>query len=73
MRSKYTEQELIDFWRMDLINDADFAERQAQEGPFYPEQKITPETLLAYAKKCRNEAQEPPPSEVTQNPYAMPS
>lgn len=36
----------------DLLADAAFAERQANEGPFYPERGITPESLLAYAAEC---------------------
>ena len=55
-KAKYTEQELADFKRADLIADAEFAERQAAEGPFYPDRGITAESLLAYAAKCRAEA-----------------
>ena len=55
--AKYTEAELDAFKRADLIADAEFAERQADTGPFYPEKDITRESLLAYAAKCRREAE----------------
>jgi len=53
----YTGQELKDAAIADLINDAVQAEDQAENGPFYPERGITKESLLAYAKKCRQEAE----------------
>lgn len=37
----------------DLVNDMHCAERQADEGPFYPDRGITRESLLSYAGKCR--------------------
>lgn len=37
----------------DLLSDAEGAERQAVEGPFYPDRGITPESLMTYARKCR--------------------
>lgn len=37
---------------LDLLCDARAAERQAIEGPFYPERQITAESLRAYAAKC---------------------
>ena len=55
-KQHYSKEELAESWRRDLIADADFAERQANEGPFYPEKNITRESLLAYAAKCRAEA-----------------
>jgi len=55
-KTKYTEQEQIDFIKADLLNDARCAEEQAANGPFYPERNITRESLLAYAAKCRLEA-----------------
>ena len=53
----YTGQELKDAYIADLINDAVKAEDQAENGPFYPDRGITKESLLSYAKKCRQEAQ----------------
>ena len=50
---KYTETELADFITLDLIRDAEFAERQAINGPYYPEKGITRESLLVYAAECR--------------------
>jgi hypothetical protein len=51
---KYTKKELDQAAIADLISDAKCAERQAVEGPFYPERGITAETLKAYAVKCRS-------------------
>lgn len=34
MKYKYTPEELQSAWTQDLIADAEFAERQAAEGPF---------------------------------------
>lgn len=49
----------INDWTTDLISDAEHAERQAEEGPHYPERGITPETLRAYAQTCRAQAADP--------------
>ena len=38
----------------DLRADADFAERQACEGPYFPARGITKELLTAYAKTVRD-------------------
>jgi hypothetical protein len=46
-------------WVLDLLSDADHAERQAVDGPFYPERGITPESLRAYASACRVCAKDP--------------
>ena len=54
-KRKYSEAELDQAALADLINDAVFAEKQAEEGPFYPP-KITRESLLAYARECREAA-----------------
>lgn len=54
--TKYTNEELESARKADLIADAEFAERQAEEGPFYPERGITRDSLLSYAYKCRREA-----------------
>lgn len=48
-----------DDWVLDLEVDIRCAERQAEQGPFYPERGITRESLLAYAEKCRLELQDP--------------
>lgn len=62
-KKRYTPEELAEGWKADLLNDATCAEEQAQNGPFYPERGITKETLLAYAAKCRQDAEKPIPSE----------
>ncbi len=43
-------------WQADLLADADHSEKQAAEGPFYPERGITAESLRAYAAECRSKA-----------------
>lgn len=53
---KYTESQLDQHALADLIADANAAERQANEGPFYPDRGITRENLLSYAKECRKAA-----------------
>ena len=55
-KHQYTRQELSETARRDLLNDAECAERQAEQGPFFPERGITRESLLAYAKECRLKA-----------------
>ena len=62
-RTRYTPEELAEAWKMDLINDAICSERQAENGPFYPERGITRETCLQYAAKCREQAGQPIPKE----------
>jgi hypothetical protein len=52
-KMNYTAEELDDAALADLRSDAEQSERQANEGPFYPERGITAESLLAYAAKCR--------------------
>jgi hypothetical protein len=49
----YTPAELDAAALADLQSAADCSERQATEGPFYPERGITAESLRAYAAKCR--------------------
>lgn len=51
---KMTREAQVDAWRADLIADAECAERQASEGPFYP--GVTAESLLKYAAECRAKA-----------------
>ena len=52
-RVHYTPAELDDFALQDLQSDAEQSERQAVEGPFYPERGVTAESCRAYAAKCR--------------------
>ena len=49
----YTREELDSFALQDLRSDAEQSERQAVDGPFYPDRGITAESLRAYAAKCR--------------------
>ena len=56
---KYTEEELDAAWVADQLADARHAERQAAEGPVFPERGITRESLLAYAAYCRALAENP--------------
>lgn len=53
----YTMEELDAAAMADVIRDAEFAERQAINGPYYPERGISRESLLAYGAKCRIEAE----------------
>jgi len=55
-RTRYTESQLREFAVADQLRDAAQAERQAAEGPFYPDRGITRESLLAYAAECRASA-----------------
>ncbi len=52
---KYDQSQLDDAALADLRADAEQSERQAVEGPFYPDRGITAESLRAYAAKCREE------------------
>ena len=52
-------KELEGFLVGDLIVDAEFAEKQANVGPLYPELGITKESLLCYAGECRRMAETP--------------
>ena len=54
---KYTPEGLDQAAIADLLNDAEASEKQAKEGPFFPERNITPGTLLEYAKECRQIAE----------------
>lgn len=54
---KPTSQSLDNDALLDLLSDAECSERQAKEGPFYPDRGITAESLLAYAAKCRAQAE----------------
>ena len=53
---KYTRKELESLFVDDLMRDADSAERQAITGPFFPEKGITKESLMDYARECREKA-----------------
>lgn len=53
MRENYTRDQLDQFALDDLRIDAEGSERQAVEGPFFPERGITKESLLAHAGKYR--------------------
>jgi hypothetical protein len=52
-RHHYTPEELDASVLKDLKSDAEFAEEQAERGPFFPEKGINKESLLAYAAECR--------------------
>lgn len=68
----YAPEELAGFWKADLLNDAEHSEKQAESGPFYPEKGITRETCLAYAAKCRKEAEEPIPEQFKYSKVSRP-
>ena len=51
----YTDEELTQSYKDDLLCDIEHTGRQALNGPFYPEKGITAESLLAYVQKCRAE------------------
>lgn len=53
MKAHYTPSELDDLALLDLVVDAECSERQAAEGPYYPDKGITRESLLEYAAKAR--------------------
>jgi hypothetical protein len=57
-RMHYTSAELDALALADWINDAEHSERQAAEGPFYPDKGITRESCLAYAASCRTKAEQ---------------
>ncbi len=42
----------------DLRADARFAEKQAKNGPYYPDRGITADSLRAYAAHCRKQAEQ---------------
>jgi len=54
-KQHYTAKELNDFAHQDVLNDAIHAEEQAENGPYYPDKGITKESLLEFAKECREE------------------
>lgn len=54
-----TKEQQINDWVADLLADAQHSEAQAENGPFYPERDITPDSLRAYAASCRAQAADP--------------
>jgi len=52
----YSEAEQVQMIKDDLLRDAAHSEDQAENGPYYPEQGITRESLLVYAEECRESA-----------------
>lgn len=67
--TEYTEDEQYDACVKDLLNDADHADRQAQDGPYFPELGITAESLQQYAEECRQNAERMKHREVTLTQY----
>jgi hypothetical protein len=49
----------VEAWKDDLRTDIECAERQAANGPYFPEKGITAESLTAYAAKCRAQLADP--------------
>jgi hypothetical protein len=56
-RQHYTPEELDSAALADWLNDAEHSERQAEQGPFFPDRGITRESCLAYAASCRAKAE----------------
>jgi hypothetical protein len=54
----YTPAELDAAAIADWLNDAAQSERQAEQGPFYPDKGITKESCLSYAAMCRAKAEQ---------------
>lgn len=55
----YSWSEQVEFYRQDLLSDAEHSEHQAANGPCFP--NVTKESLLAYAAECREQAKDPEP------------
>ncbi len=53
----YTPEELDAAALADWLADAQHSERQAIEGPFYPDKGITRESCFSYAAECRAKAE----------------
>lgn len=51
----YNKAELDSAALLDLLSDAECAESQSKNGPFFPERGITAASLAAYAAKCRDQ------------------
>ena len=56
-RMHYTPAELDAMAILDWLADAESSERQAEQGPFFPDKGITRESCLAYAASCREKAE----------------
>ena len=56
-RMHYTPAELDAMAILDWIANAESSERQAEQGPFYPDRGITRDSCLAYATSCRAKAE----------------
>ena len=57
-RVYYTPAELDAAAIADWLSDAEQSERQAEQGPFYPDKGITRESCLAYAASCRAKSEQ---------------
>lgn len=55
-KQRYSWSQQVEFYRQDLLSDAEHSEQQAAEGPYFP--NVTRESLLAYAADCREEAKD---------------
>ena len=53
---RYSPEQLAEASRLDQPADAEHSEKQAEDGPYFPERGITKESLLAYAAECRKKA-----------------
>mgnify|MGYP003349625493 CR=1 FL=1 len=62
-RKYYSPEELVAAWKADLLNDAENCEKQALNGPYYPEKGITKDNLLLWAAEYRMEAEKPIPKQ----------
>lgn len=58
-KQRYSWAEQVEFYRQDLISDAEHSEKQAESGPYFP--NVTRESLLEYAADCREQAKDPEP------------
>ena len=72
-RHHYTDEQLADFWRKDLLVDADCARRQAASGPFYPDKGISRQSLLDYAQECEQRAARPIPAQFARSSVPRPA
>ena len=64
---KHTPGQLAEAWRADLLSDARCNREQAKVGPYYPDQGITRENLLAWAEENEREAGLPSPKQFAFN------
>lgn len=68
-RKRYSPDELQSAWHDDQRRDAEHAEAQAANGPYYPEKGITRESLLAYAAECRAAMAQPIPRQFARQNF----